>query len=316
LILHLLNGIHFRAYYDVFFEFVPRFLFLISTFGYLVFMIFYKWNTNYDTLELSHNAPVLLNEMIYMFLPGNPNANNPLYPAQPFVQPFLVVIALVSIPMMMLPKPILLLLDHRAQEKGFASIWSLVFGGPRNYEIEHHVDDCSDDEHSSTDETDDISVKKGKGKGKGKESKKAKKAAPKAAGGHGGHGEEFDFGELMVHQGLETIEFVLGCVSHTASYLRLWALSLAHSELATVFWEKIMGTFWGYATTNYVIGGFASFAAFSCWFAATIFVLLGMESLSAFLHALRLHWVEFQSKFYRGDGYPFTPFSYVRNEDD
>jgi V-type H+-transporting ATPase subunit a len=93
-------------------------------------------------------------------------------------------------------------------------------------------------------------------------------------------------------------------VSNTASYLRLWALSLAHTELATVFWEKAMVSAIDSGNPVLIFMGFAVFAA------VTFGVLLAMDVLECFLHALRLHWVEFQNKFYKADGYRFQPFNF------
>merc|ERR1711934_831773 len=112
-------------------------------------------------------------------------------------------------------------------------------------------------------------------------------AGDEETGGHGhGHGGEFEFGEVFIHQIIETIEHVLGTVSHTASYLRIWALSLAHQQLSLVFYSKSLQMAFGFPFPS---NAFAIYFLFAAWFVVTIGVLLGMDVLECFLHTLRLH---------------------------
>lgn len=45
------------------------------------------------------------------------------------------------------------------------------------------------------------------------------------------------------------------------------------------------------------------------FFNITLGVIMGMDSMECFLHALRLQWVEFQNKFFKADGWKFAPLT-------
>uniref|UniRef100_A0ACD5XJK3 Uncharacterized protein n=1 Tax=Avena sativa TaxID=4498 RepID=A0ACD5XJK3_AVESA len=254
------NAKFFRNNVNIFYQFIPQLLFLNSLFGYLSMLIIIKWCTG-SKADLYH-------VMIYMFLsPTDDMGENELFPHQKYVQQALLVIALISVPWMLIPKPFILKNEHERRHQGHQ--YAQLEGADESVIAElgvHH-------EESN-------------------------------------HHEEFEFSEVFVHQLIHTIEFVLGAVSNTASYLRLWALSLAHSELSTVFYDKVLLLTLGYNNIFILAIGVVIFIF------ATVGVLLVMETLSAFLHALRLHWVEYQNKFYEGDGYKFAPFSFALISDE
>jgi len=258
LFMGLTNHIHFGHTLDILAEFVPQILFFWCLFGYMSFLILFKWGTDWS--QAPNGAPFLLNVMIQMFLsPPTLLPENTLFNGQHGLQVFLVILAVICVPWMLLSKPLIMRRKHQ--------IYMMSVPTGDEEEEAHH------DPHH------DI-------------------------------GADFDFGELFIKQSIHTIEFVLGAISNTASYLRLWALSLAHSELSIVFWERLFITLVSFGDGNVGAQWFLIFIGFSAWAGVTTGVLLMMESLSAFLHALRLHWVEFQNKFYKGDGIQFIPFSF------
>ncbi|XP_015584692.1 V-type proton ATPase 116 kDa subunit a isoform X2 [Cephus cinctus] len=274
----LWNHMYFKKRINVICDFIPQMIFLLFLFFYMVLLMFIKWIKYAPTNEEINGpycAPSVLITFINMVLfkanVAPSEVCDPwMFSGQLGVQRALLILAVLCIPWMLFAKPFLLMRNMKSK---------------MHQQLNNHGTENGD-------------VEGGAG------------AVQQNAGTvQGGHKEEeqHDIGEIFVHQSIHTIEYVLGSVSHTASYLRLWALSLAHAQLSEVLWNMVMRN--GLRYENWY-GGVILWVVFALWAVLTVGILVLMEGLSAFLHTLRLHWVEFQSKFYMGAGYTFQPFSF------
>lgn len=107
-------------------------------------------------------------------------------------------------------------------------------------------------------------------------------------------------GESMIKGGMEGFstffEIAISSVGNTVSYGRILALSLAHGIIG-----QILATAGEVGATGLVITGIG-----------TIFLIMMLEGLIIFIHTVRLHWVEWFSKFYKGEGTEYKPFKLIQ----
>jgi V-type H+-transporting ATPase subunit a len=271
---------------ELFFEFIPQILLLWVLFGWMDCLIIIKWLTDYKTASV---APAIIPTMINNFLNlADQKSIGSIYVfdegLQKGISQACLVIAFICVPVMLCCKPCLMARNMKHHH--------------REIHTEKNVDQMEEEKLMKTGEDSSVNVEK-----------EIADCLDAERGEDGDHA----MSEVWIHQLIETIEFALGTVSNTASYLRLWALSLAHSQLAEVFYKQTYeGAMSGAKDGKWITSMFMFTITFTIFASATIFILMLMDVMECFLHTLRLHWVEFQNKFYKGAGYKFTPYSFQR----
>ncbi len=186
LCLAYINARHFKTPIDIWGNFLPGMIFFQSIFGYLVFTIVYKWSV--DWYAIGKNPPGLLNMLIYMFLqPGT--IEEPLFgdgTFQRYLQIFLVLIAVVQVPILLFLKPLYLRYENnRARAKGYRGIGETS----RVSALDNDEDDDarSIGRHSIASEISGVAM-----------------VTQDLANDSDEH-EEFEFSEVMIHQVIHTI---------------------------------------------------------------------------------------------------------------
>ena len=101
------NSIYFKAYLDFLFEFIPQLLFMLATFGYMCLAIVMKWVINWGD---GSNAPSIIALFINMGVtePGQNFFGDDQGIQQTKFQQSLLLMALYLIPIMLIPKPLIL----------------------------------------------------------------------------------------------------------------------------------------------------------------------------------------------------------------
>jgi V-type H+-transporting ATPase subunit a len=179
LCLSLINARHFKTPIDIWGNFVPGMIFFQSIFGYLVFSIVYKWAT--DWVNIKKSPPGLLNMLIYMFLSPGTIDKDPLYgdgTLQKYIQIFLVLIAVIQVPILLFLKPFYLRWENnRARARGYRGI-------RETSRVSALDGDDEDGRASMNSDGDGVVITQDLS---------------------GEDHEQFEFGEIMIHQVIHTI---------------------------------------------------------------------------------------------------------------